>query len=345
MHSFKKAIVVSISFLIALALFSGIILYPSLHKETQNYMDSYLRASLEGELDTLVVGSSHCLAGIMPQVLDSELGCNSYNLSNTMMTMQGRKAMLEKELERNPVDTIILELSYNAMTRDEYEDGANGDAITFARLDTAGERLTFLRESGTLSHFTSFYSKMLVEGVSAWSTLYEEKSFHNVDYLLKGFHPTNAVDQTFSAKEIKNEYKSGTLITDYRQNNIDAFQEIVDLCHRFDVKIIVAVLPVSDNILWKLNGWDAFRNWSEEFCKGNNCDLYDMNLLKNRNELFSIECSFSDDIHLSADGAEVCSKQLAGIINRVNNGEDVSNMFFDTYIEMINNLPYNISIS
>lgn len=341
MHSFKKTIIVSVSFLLMLALLSGIVLFPSLYTETQNYMDSNLRDNLSGELDTLIVGSSHCLTGLSPEVMDSKLGCNSYNLSNTMMTMDGRRAMLEKELQRNPVDTVILELSYNAMTRNEAEDGANGDAITFARLDTARERFAFLRECGATKDFTRFYSKLLVEGVSAWSKVLIDKSIHNVDYSTKGFHPASATDQKYGEDEIQDNYQVGALITDYRKDNIEAFCSIIDLCKSYDTDVIVVVLPVSDNILWQLTGWDIFRCWTEDFCEDNGCRLIDMNLLKNRNELFSIKHSFLDDIHLSSDGACACTTQLAEIISNINCGKDVSNMFYETYMEMIDNLPYN----
>lgn len=338
MHSFKKTIIVSVCFLLTLSLLSEFILFPSLYTETQSYMDVNARNRLQGELDTLIVGSSHCLAGLSPQVLDNELGCNSYNLSNTLMTMDGRKAMLEKELERNPVDTVILELSYNALTRDETEDGVNGNAVTYARLDSAQERFAFLKECGAWKELTNFYSKLLVEGVSAWSDILKTRSIHNVDYLQKGFHPTSALNQTLNETQAQRDHCSGPLNTEYRQENIDAFCGIVDLCKSYDVDIIVVVLPVSDNILWQLTGWDTFRSWTECFCAENDCKLYDMNLLKCRNDCFSIEYSFSDDIHLSTEGAEMCTELLGEIIGRETNS---SEMFFDTYQEMIDQLPYN----
>lgn len=341
MHNFKKAIVATISFLLLLALGTAIVVYPYWETEALQSLDREQREMIAGSIDTIMIGASHAMAALSPQILDSERECNSYNMSNTMMTIHARTVILEKELARNPVDTVILELSYNALTRDQSEDGANGDAVTAARLDSTGERMKFMRKYVTWHTLTDFYSRTLVEGMSAWKDVISNRSLHNIDYSLKGFHPTNAVDQSFSPDEARDKYQNGPLITEYRQENISEFQELVDLCKSYDTRVIVVVVPVSDNILWNLSDWDKFKCFAEAFCEENNCEFYDLNLLKNRNEIFNIRESFSDDIHMSEEGGIACTHQLAEILTRVDEGADVSDLFVDTYVEAIDNLPYN----
>ena len=110
MHSFKKAMKSSMIFLILLTICTETIVYPYFHSETYHYQDGYVREELQGTLDFLICGASQAQRGISPMILDQKLGCNSYNIASPLMTLHSRYYMLEKELERNPVKTVIIEL-------------------------------------------------------------------------------------------------------------------------------------------------------------------------------------------------------------------------------------------
>ena len=68
--------------------------------------------------------------------------------------------------------------------------------------------------------------------------------------------------------------------------------------------------------------------------------LFDFNLLRSRYELFSDETSFSDDSHLSREGAEVFAAVMADILSRYRAGEDVSPLFNSSYQEVIHDSVY-----
>jgi len=68
--------------------------------------------------------------------------------------------------------------------------------------------------------------------------------------------------------------------------------------------------------------------------------LFDFNLLKSRYELFSDETSFSDDNHLSEEGAEIFSGVMADVLHRHRAGEDVSPLFYESYRDVIRNSVY-----
>lgn len=70
------------------------------------------------------------------------------------------------------------------------------------------------------------------------------------------------------------------------------------------------------------------------------CEFYDFNLLKNKNELFPLNTAFYDWLHLSGSGAETFSKEFVRLIKKVDGGEDVSSFFFNSYVEADANSIY-----
>ena len=87
MHSFRKVILSLVCFACAFGAISAIVIVPYTNSEAFYYEDRHLRKQLAGETDYITIGASHCLAGFVSETLDMELGCNSYNLSASMMPM------------------------------------------------------------------------------------------------------------------------------------------------------------------------------------------------------------------------------------------------------------------
>ena len=93
---------------------------------------------------TFCSGASYAMRGFRPDILDQELGVNSYNLSCSRQTMQGRHELLNLELNRNPAKTVVLELSYDSMTRNRDEEGPEGDMYMLGNSAVLCQESTFL---------------------------------------------------------------------------------------------------------------------------------------------------------------------------------------------------------
>ena len=339
MQTFKKIIIASASFVIALSILSAIIIEPCRHSETSYYQDGKLRDMLAGQLDYLIVGASHGLAAFIPDVLDKKLGCNSYNLSSSLATMKARVFLTEQELHRNPVDTVVLEISYNALrsTLDEYGDG---DSTTFARLSSWRARRDFLIKSVPFDDWMNIYSRDLISGLSYWQQYVQGNLSNAVDYQAKGYHPKESFDRTLSPEEIEETYNAASEIPEFAPDTLESFQRLVDLCKENNCRVIIVTTPLTDEYIWRGKDWDVFHDWMEDFRKENNCEYYDFNLLKERYALWSDQDSFFDSVHMSDQGAHVFSEAFAKIMNQVDCGEDVSTLFYESYAEMKQDSPY-----
>ena len=339
MKDFKRVLLSAISFLLLVAIFSGILILPWMYGGNKAGNDYAVRRELAGSIDCLISGASHGVAGFDTAVIDEHLDCNSYNLSGNMMTMSARYVLLKKELERNPVKTVILECSYDTFTRDENAEYAQGDATVMPKLDSFGERFSYAAKYVQFKDWIYLYNDQLRKGMRFWmNTLVGDDDTKNVKY--KGYRPKEAGDVTLSNEEILSRYQEKRVDTPYQTASQELFAEMVKLCQEKGCRVIVAVAPISDNYIWRHSGWDNVFLWLQNFCSENDLEYYDFNLIKTRTELFSDSDAYYDNTHLNAEAAKVFSELFADVVAMQDSGEDTSKLFFEKYSEMIATLPY-----
>ena len=106
------------------------------------------------------------------------------------------------------------------------------------------------------------------------------------------------------------------------------------------IRVVFVTVPESDGYLWKRDGFDDFKSICQKWFVEKNCEYYDFNLLKDRYRLFSDSCSYVDEGHLCGVGSETFTSVFCDIIKKVDAGEDVSDLFYDSYKEMKQDSPY-----
>lgn len=352
MKDFKKALFSSLTFLFILAIVSLMIIEPYINSELNYYNDKKLRNDLSGSINYTVIGSSHALTSFIPSILDEKLECNSYNLSGSLMAWNGRSSMVNEEIERNPIQTMVLEVSYNSMVLPKKVTESN--IYTYPRLNSVSNRLKFLVSSQSLSEFDLFYADLLNQGTTVWEgMLYrtyksKEKDFtkifsepynRDLNYDNKGFLERKYSNITLSKEEAINAYASEQLDTNFRNYNLQEMKKIISACKEKNIEVIIVIVPISDRFVWRHSGWDSFQENIHQLSKDYDCDLYDFNLLKNRYILFSDNTSFSDETHLCKEGAEVFSEIFCELMIRTET-EDTESLFYPSYTAMISDSPY-----
>ncbi len=356
MRDSKKAILVSVITVLIVAIASVVLIEPYYITETFATCDRPYRDSVEGELDYLIIGSSHALTGFYMPIIDEELSCNSLNLSGGVMPWRAREEILKKEVNRNPVKTVVIEIAYNAVDRDIYD--AEGNAYLLPRLDSAKSRITYLLKNETLDNYGTIYSHSLRNGLHvavhmAYLTYKNigtsPKKLYNilidgckdVDFSKK----TNGIrgkgeDLTLSYDEIKESYNSNKISFKDATDNFEQIDKMVNICRENNAEVIFVVTPIADRVIWKYDNWDAFYDVTKDLGEKYSSKVYDFNLLKDRYALFSDSKSFSDDHHMCEEGAKAFTEEYCKIMNKINAGEDVSNLFYSSYEEMKADSPY-----
>ena len=329
MHNFKKIILhtaLLIFFVIIILICSTL---PYFWGESYYYQDYKVRTSLSGKLDTLVIGSSHALRSIKPTVLNEKLNTKAYNLSSPLMSMYGRYVMLEKEINRNPIKTVYLEISYNALTLNRKTLGLEGDLYVLGRFDNVFERINFFTNAFTPDEYRKVLSDIIVRSKNSFSIHNTIEQYKTFGYLSM---PSN--NQLLS-DEVKEKVKNTKVLdTKIKEESLNYFDKIIKLCKNNDIRVIFVVTPVTERMILEYSNLDDIFSQYIDLAKEYNCEYYDFNLDKHRKKLYSEESSFYDNTHMSDSGAEIFSNRLTEIIEDVDRGNNVSNYFFNSYTEI-----------
>lgn len=331
MHNFRKIMLHTLIILVFVLILLVASMAPYFYGETYYYQDYKVRESLSGKLDTLIVGSSHALRSVKPTVLNEELDANAYNLSSPLMSMCGRYVLLEKEVQRNPIKTVFIELSYNAMILDRENLGLEGDLYLLGRLDNTVDRLRFSKKAFTIDEYGKVFADTIQRSKYAMT---KGSSSKIVQYETYGYLPVPTKDQTLKSETRAKILNSESLDVKMKNENLEYFNKFIELCKENDIRIVLIVTPVTEMMILKYNNMDEMFSQYIELAKKYNCEYYDFNLDKKANELYSQKESFFDITHMSDDGAEIFSTRLSEIVKNADEGKDVSNEFYNSYNEL-----------
>ncbi|MBR6825076.1 MAG: hypothetical protein IKM59_00865, partial [Oscillospiraceae bacterium] len=237
-------------------------------------------------------------------------------------------------------DTGIIEISHDTLTRDQTSEYATGDAVTIARLSSFSKRLSFMLDSVSTDDWLNVYSRLFTSAISFYGDILQNEADSDVDYKSKGILYKEANDVSLPQESVPTLCNSSMFNADYPAENIDVLDSIIQLCKSYNIRVIVVVVPVSDASIWRRCGLDDFYIWLSAFCSKMGCEMYDMNLAKDRYSLYHDDISFYDETHMSMAGAKAFTKALCDIVNKSRTGEDISPLFYKSYNEMKQDSPY-----
>lgn len=335
MRSFKRVLAAIVCFCVCLLFFSWLLITAFFRYSD----DSPARRVLAGSLDTIICGTSTAERALIPDVLDGIAGTSSYNLCSIWQRLDGTETLLRRELERNPgVKTVILAVSDNTLC--DLSGGSThlGNLYIVSRLGSWPERAAWLKEDPERSPLAIALSGMYY-GFQRFSGLW------NGNENRRGYFATTAVDVHLSADEARTTRASRTLDLDWPQKNIDQLTSIRDLCAENGARLLVAVMPFSDAMLWQYTGWDDFRTQLTELCASLDISMVDFNLYRDRGSMFNDKKSYSDESHLCAAGAEVFTPVFAEMLPGLLSGEDLSAQFYGDYEEMLRDSIYTRALT
>lgn len=340
MKNFKKAIKTTVLFLIFAALISTLIMEFFFRSETYYYQDYRERDAMAGSIDYVVLGSSHGLRAFRPEILDEQLGVNSYNLCGSLMTMQGKYQILTMEIDRNPIKTVVLEMASSSMTRNRETEGPEGDIYLLGRFSSFAPRMKYFFQSILPKEYSKTYYVFLKRGITCLYKLRTGSLTKNNTKAYKGFAPfiRDYKDITINYKKKFNSQSLNTQLYDWNEIYLN---KITDLCKERNIRLILVTTPLSKTTVCRFDNFDVSREYYEKYAKEHDLEFYDFNLLKERNDLFSDLTSFHDRYHLGNTGSQVFTDYYCTLMKKVDAGEDISDHFYGSYKEVDENEFYS----
>jgi len=333
MNNFKSAIRTCIIFLIVLTILSAAIMSAFFIGENYYYQDSRERAELSGTLDFFVCGASHAMRGFRPDILDQELGVNSYNLSCSRQTMQGRYELLNLELNRNPAKTVVLELSYDSMTRNRDEEGPEGDIYMLGKLGGFMPRIKYFFSAIRPKEYGRMYYNYIDNGVNCIKKIIHGTWTNKNTKLEKGYAAYKRDDDELN-QDLKKIYHTRSFEETVYEPNVEYLNKIIALCKKKNVQLILVTTPLSKVTVCRYDNLDTFKEWYENVANENGLQYYDFNLIRDKEEKLPDSSAFSDKFHLGNKGAGTFTKMFTDVLNKEAAGEDTSALFYGSYSEL-----------
>ncbi len=334
MRNFKKALVKTLLFVLVFSLLCtpSLFLYFKFGSENNNILPE-LDAET-GKIDVVICGASQAVWAVIPNLLDEKCGCNSFNISSGLLSMEGRYEILSRVLAENPVDKLVLDFSFNGLERDNETDTAEGEILLAEHLHGM-QRLRY-----TVTHikldevFSSFYY-MFRTGTYSLLT----RSFlrtNDSPLFGKGYWTTsNVSDQSGIIRWDKNKLPEKRTYT-ASEDSLLYLDKIMQLCSEKQIEVIFLTTPYPTRaVSW--SDRDGMLDVHLSLAQKYGCTLYDLNLHKEKDAIFDNKTAYYDEEHLSMDGAVKCTELLASLINAGDAGVGQSDSFFPTYHDYILN--------
>ena len=331
MRNFRKILKTVVIFLLIVGVLSAFFIGCYLKGENYHYQDGRERDAVAGSLDYIVSGTSNSLFGIKPDVISYGFTGSCYSLSGTMMTLEGRRALLEQELGRNPnVKMVLLEVSPDTLLRDREEEGPTSDLQILGRLNDAGLRWDFFRENFPVREWPAVYYDMVSKGIDCAAKLATGDYTTENQYMTAGYYENHNPDKPIP-NNYSDLYHAQTLPETPRAENVEMLAELVELCKQNDRDVLLIMTPQSKYFNCVYSNLDFFHRWYSEFAEAHGITYYNFNLAYDKlDKLFDDTCYY-DETHLNAYGAEIFSWMLEDILYWHTQGRDNSFYFFDSY--------------
>ena len=343
MLNFKKTLRTVLLFFVILGVVSIAPITCFLLGENHLFQDIRERNELAGSIDYLLVGASHLERGLIPAMLDEGLGVNSYNLSYNSITVKGRLELLKMETERNPVKTLILDVSMNTMSLDPDTEALEGDLFMVSRLRTLRDGFHYLLTTIPPWHYGWVYYHFMDWGLDDIKRLLTDQYRIRNQNQKKGYVPHKDETELLGKKSLKRLKKM--FHTHTRKDTIlpenDAYlRDIFTYCQEHDLNLILVSMPVSEFLHARYDNLDVTYTYFRDIAAEYGFPFYDFNLLRDEDKLLSDATDFTDKDHLSNPGAVKFTTRYIEIMKKLEAGEDISSEFFENYAEMYEHRDY-----
>lgn len=319
MNEKLKAVIAMVLFLAAVIVISVLIFLP--YKKVWSKDNHY---------DTLFIGASRTYKGIQPNLVDADLGCNSYLMASDSCRIEERYMLVQSALEQGTLKTVVLEISVDALT-DSYETMDNAYIFLIepmSKLEGLGRKLNFCAERFNFwnDDYDNVYPTMLDFGLVRWDQNmrgWQEE---------KGYIPFGQIPMGESAETAAETHDSIVVNDNYLDRKKEAVEKIIELCQENGIRIVIINTPDTEIFVWQHYGWEAYEDYMNGVAEKYGIEKYDFNLLKDRQQYFDDNLTFTDYTHLCEDGSAIFSPLMADILRR-GESEDLSYMFYDSYEE------------
>ncbi len=300
------------------------------------------------QLDTVFTGTSLCLQGINPAVLDETHAGHSYNMATNMQSLANSRDAIQTAIRDYHIRNAFLVIDHEILDLDRSDSFRADQSYWHAKAVTepaVSRRIAddfafmtspdFFGKPASLTYLTPWvYNRT----ASLSLNLREKLSGSILDTeghrTAQGFLPSQEVlspDLSFITWDEAEEWdKTAVSLQDLSisEENLKEMEQLRDLCAENDVKLTVIVVPYPNWLsVYRLEDYLAADRKIAGIFAEDGFDFYDFNLIFPEYFDPSGNENYSDVGHMNEKGADRFSSFLGTFLNARESGEDVRSWF------------------
>lgn len=273
-------------------------------------------------IDTLIVGASHCFQGIDPAGISRITGTNAFCASSASQRPDATLALVKEAIGLYDIDHIYVELSHSiAAKTGNLKDRTNLKStwLVYDYMKPSLNRCRFILGASAPKYYVnSFFParrdwKQLLDGQHlrhVWevrrSDAYQSYAYdyarHDTEwYVGNGYVQSNVVmeESNFFYLENNEPFDVSSISGDWMR----IIREIMDVCRENNVKLTFFAVPLSNFMLAAEGNYDEYIAWIQNFLSGSGVEFVDFNLLTE--DVFPYEPgNFLNEDHLNLYGSQ-----------------------------------------
>ena len=156
MRNFKKILLRFCVIVLFIVLIDriGHYLYESVGDNTYYSIDDL--KEMDGEIETLLVGTSLMQRGMNPWIISEELDTVCYNLASSAQPVAGSYYLVKDQIARNPVERVFLGVSVKTFVSDEDSKSTTSKLRAFDLIRSPLLKLQFMTEIAGTGEYERF---------------------------------------------------------------------------------------------------------------------------------------------------------------------------------------------
>lgn len=275
----------------------------------------------KGEVDMLVVGSSHAFSSFDPSVISDETGMNAYILaSNSQNTVQAYFNVKEALHYQQP-EVIILE-AFSLNNSNNFRDGETPDRDWKKESNIDGMRFGLTKLEAVMEQYESAnWSYALLPILRChgnWTDIVTIGS--NLVFYTGGireyssFHPSQTSMSAETAEQyVQADYDPAEIIIS--ETNILHFHKLAQLCREEGISLYVVMTPMYDDYIRSIN-YDSWADKIAALAESEGVFYLDCNLYYTEIGLTfqDFEDAFNGYHHLNGTGAKKVTQFVLNVL-------------------------------
>lgn len=302
-------------------------------------------------IDVLFVGSSHCYRSFIPEILDEELGMNTFNCGTSSQHLDGSYMVIREAARYNDIKHIYLEIYFDAaFAVNKERTDLTQTYIISDYLRPSLDKVQYLLNAST----KEYYSNSFLRARRNWNRFFEADYIKDL-ILKKGTAAYKNYEYTYVSQETEWYAGKGYVANNQTVDNWNYFlddawfaadfsnissdwlhtlEDIIAFCGKKEIALTLVAAPMPNYLLAGIGDYDEYIGIIQDMIAGTDIRFYDFNLCKE--EYFPNTSSlFKDKDHLNCYGAETFSRLFADFIN----GKILEDeLFYSSYEEKLGHL-------